>query len=82
MTAKEKLREAVEALSEKEAEDALRLLADREDDPLMRRLDNAPLEDEEISEEEEAAVQEARDELQSGAPTISHEEIKREFGIE
>ena len=40
-----------------------------------------PLEDEEISPEEEAAVQEARDELAAGAEPISHEEIKREFGI-
>ncbi|MGH2984303.1 MAG: hypothetical protein ACRDK5_08625 [Solirubrobacterales bacterium] len=82
MTAKEKLRKTVEGLSEEEAEEALRLLRARQEDPLMRRLDNAPIEDEEISAEEEAAVQEARDELASGAPTLSHEQIKREFGIE
>lgn len=81
MTAKEKLRERVEALSEDEAKEALRLLSEREKDPLMRRLDNAPLEDEEISEEEEAAVQEARDELAAGAPTVSLEEVKRKHKL-
>ncbi len=50
-------------------------------DPLLRVLEEAPLEDEEISPEEEAAVQEAYDELAAGAPTVSLEEIKREFGL-
>lgn len=81
MTAKEKLLDRVMRLSEAEADETLRLLEERED-PVVRRLDAAPLEDEEISDEEEAAVQEARDELAAGAATISHEEIKREFGIE
>jgi hypothetical protein len=43
-------------------------------------LDSAPLEDEEIAAEEEAAVQEARDELAAGSPTIPFEEIKRKYG--
>jgi hypothetical protein len=81
VTAKEQLLERVMKLSEAEADETLRLLAEREDS-VVRLLDDAPLEDEEISPEEEAAVQEARDELAAGAPTISHEEIKREFGIE
>jgi hypothetical protein len=78
MTAKEKLLERVRRLSEAEADETLRLLEMR-DDPVVRLLEDAPPEDEEISEEEEAAVQEARDELAAGAQTISHEEIKREF---
>lgn len=80
MTAKEQLLERVRQLSEDEAAETLRLL-DARQDPLNRRLDEAPLEDEEISPEEEAAVQEARDELVAGAGLVSHEEIKREFGI-
>jgi hypothetical protein len=80
MTAKEKLRERVEALSEQEATDALRLL-DQRSDPLSDRLDHAQAEDEEISSEEDAAVQEARDELAAGGALLSHEEIKRELGI-
>lgn len=81
MTAKEKLLERVRGLSEAEAAETLRLL-DARQDPVLRMLDSTPVEDEEISAEEEAAVQEARDELAAGAPLISHEEIKREFGIE
>lgn len=54
----------------------------RLDDPLIRRLEEAPAEDEEISAEEEAAVQEALEELVKGAPLMSLDEIKREFGIE
>lgn len=78
MTAKEKLRQTVETLSEEEAEDALRLLRARKDDPLMHRLDNAPLEDEEISEEEEAAVAEGRADVAAGR-TVSLDEAMREF---
>jgi archaeosine-15-forming tRNA-guanine transglycosylase len=37
------------------------------------------LEDEEISPEEEAAVQEARDELAAGAKTVSLDEVTREL---
>jgi hypothetical protein len=81
VTAKEQLLERVRGLSEAEAAEALRLL-DARQDPLNRRLDDAPLEDEEIvSPEEETAVREARDELAAGAELISHEEIKREFGL-
>jgi len=80
VTAKEQLLERVRQLSETEAAETLRLL-DARQDSLNRRLDDAPLEDEEISPEEEAAVQEARDELAAGADLISHEDIKREFGL-
>jgi hypothetical protein len=80
VTGKERLLDRVRGLSEAEAAEALRLL-DARQDPLNRRLDDAPLEDEEISPKEEAAVRQARDELAAGAEPISHEEIKREFGI-
>lgn len=53
----------------------------RHDDPIARRLQSAPPEDEEISAEEETAVQEARDEIAAGAPTIPLEEIKRKYGL-
>ncbi len=76
MGAKQQLLERVRGLSESEAADTLRLL-DARPDP----LDHVPVEDEEISPEEEAAVQEARADLAAGAAPISHEEIKREFGL-
>ena len=80
MTAKEQLLQRVMKLSEAEADETLRVLAARED-RVVRLLDDAPLEDEEISPEEEAAVQEVRDELAAGAPTIPLDEIKHKYGL-
>lgn len=67
-------------MSEAEADATLRLL-DARQDPLDRRMDNSPPEDEKISAEEDTAVQEARDELAGSAKSVSHDEIKREFGL-
>jgi hypothetical protein len=49
-------------------------------DPHSRRLANAPLEDEEISQEEEQAVAEAHEWLKHNQP-ITHEEVLAEFGL-
>jgi hypothetical protein len=49
-------------------------------DPVARSLANAPVEDEPISEEEAAALDEAHASIQRGEG-IPHEEILREFGI-
>jgi hypothetical protein len=76
MTAKEQLIERVMGLSEAEADETLRLLSERED-PVVRVLDGAPLEDEEISDEEEAAVAEGRADLAAGR-TVSLDEAMRE----
>jgi len=48
--------------------EALQLITARPDDDFARWLDSLPEEDEEISQQEEATVREA------------HDEIKREFG--
>ncbi len=77
VTAKEKLLERVTKLSEAEADETLRLL-DARDDPVVTLLDNAPLEDEEISAEEEAAAAEGRADIAAGR-TVSLEEAMREF---
>lgn len=82
MTAKEKLHKRVDGLSEEQANVALLLVDQNLDDRMLRALAKAPEDDEPWTEEEEEAVQEARDELAGGAPAISHEEIKGEFGIE
>ena len=78
MTAKQQLRERIETFSEEEAAEALRLL-DQRADPLMRFLDEAPLDDEPVTPEEEALVQKAREEIARGE-LISADEIRREFG--
>lgn len=81
MTAKEKLRERVEGLSEEEADVALLLVEGRLDEPMLKALAKAPEDDEPWSAEDEAAVAEADADFAAGR-TVSHEEIKREFGIE
>lgn len=55
MTAKQQLRQRIEQLNEDEAAETLRLLDQRTDD-LTRLLDDAPLDDEPTTAEEEAAV--------------------------
>jgi hypothetical protein len=79
MTTKERLHKLVDELSEREADEALQLIAARREDDFARWLDSRPEEDEEISEQEDAAVQEARDEIAAGIPLIPGDEIKREF---
>jgi hypothetical protein len=49
-------------------------------DSVSRALANAPVEDEEISEEEERAVAESREWLKHNRP-IPHEEVLAEFGL-
>jgi len=49
-------------------------------DPLSRKLANAPLEDEQISEGEEHAVDEAREWRKQNKP-IPQEEVLADFGL-
>jgi hypothetical protein len=77
MTAKERLRERVEAFSEEEAGEALRLWELRAD-PMVVAFRDAPLDDEPVTPEEEAAMAEAQADL-SARRTVSLEEAMREF---
>ena len=65
---------------ESELEPVLEFIASRREDPVIHRLDEAPLEGEKISAEEEAGMQEARDEIAAGVPLIPLEQVKRELG--
>ncbi len=65
MTAKEKLRERIETLSEKEAGEALRLL-DMRTDPVIAAFRDAPADDESWADEDEAAAAEGRADLAAG----------------
>lgn len=52
-------------------------------DPVAAALASAPVEDEEISEEEERAVTEARESLErNGGRGISHAEAMRRLGLD
>ncbi|HEX3691009.1 MAG TPA: hypothetical protein VHV28_15010, partial [Solirubrobacteraceae bacterium] len=70
------LRERVEQLTEEQAAATLRMLDQRTDD-LTRMLDEAPLDDESTTPEEDAAVQEALEAAARGE-TIRLEEIRAE----
>jgi hypothetical protein len=78
MTAKEKLRERIEALSEEEAAEALRLLDERED-PVLHAFRDAPVDDEPWTEEDEAAAAEGRADLAAGRTALL-DEAMRELG--
>lgn len=79
MTAKEKLRQAVEELSEAEAAEALEVLVRRrERTSLDELLDNASIDDEPEAEEERRAVAEGYDDLRRGN-TVSLDEIRSEL---
>lgn len=80
MTAKEKLRQAVEDLSELEAEDTLAYIARRrERDLVLEAFDNAPLDDEPVTADEERAVEESREAYRRGE-NYTIDEIRREIG--
>ncbi|HEX3392019.1 MAG TPA: hypothetical protein VHS55_05615 [Solirubrobacteraceae bacterium] len=76
MTAKEKLREQIETLSEQEAGEALRLL-DLRADPVIVAFRDAPADDEPWTQEDEAASAEGRADLTAGR-TVSLDEALRE----
>jgi len=81
MTAKEKLRQAVEELSEAEAAVALEILVRRGEDAgrdaVTEFLDNAPIDDEPETEEERLAVAEGYEALRR-RETVSLDEINAE----
>lgn len=81
MTAKQQLRERIETLTEEQAAETLRLLDQRTEDPVLAAFCDAPLDDEPVTPEEEAAVQIAREEIARGE-TISLEEFRAELDAE
>lgn len=72
----------VEQLPEEELASARRYLEYLRDmnDPLLRSLRDAPVDEEPLSEEESRALEEARDDYANGR-TISTEELSRRLGI-
>jgi hypothetical protein len=77
MTAKEQLRQRVEAFSEDEAAEALRLL-DLRTDSVVVAFRDAPLDDEPFTSEDEAALAKARADVAAGR-TIPLDEAMREL---
>ncbi|MGI8944967.1 MAG: hypothetical protein ACR2GL_01835 [Thermoleophilaceae bacterium] len=77
MTAKQQLRERIEALSEDEANETLRLL-DLRTDPVIAAFRDAPLDDEPWTPEDEAAAAEGRADVVAGR-TVSLEQAVSEL---
>lgn len=78
---KEHLHELIEDLPDSEIEEAaryLKRLRELAGDPVYQAFMNAPLDDEPLTPEEEAAIAEGHEELIRGE-TVSREEILREF---
>jgi hypothetical protein len=78
VTAKEKLRQRIEAFSEEEAVHALRLL-DLRNDPVVVAFLDAPVDDEPFTDEDETALVEARADMAAGR-TLPLDEAMREIG--
>lgn len=80
MTAKEKLRQTVEELSEAEAQDALGFIVRRRgtQDALAELLEHAPIDDEPTTLEEDEGVREAREQVARG-DVFSADDIRREI---
>ncbi|MGO9752283.1 MAG: hypothetical protein ACLP8S_06530 [Solirubrobacteraceae bacterium] len=78
MTTKERLRQAIETMTEDEAAAALRALAEASGHPVAWVLDHAPLDDEAESEDERQAVAAARADRERIKP-VPLEDVLSEF---
>jgi hypothetical protein len=82
MTKREAVRKLVDEVPDAELHAAERYLQYLRDqgDPLLRALMNAPEEDELMTEEERAAVEEAMEDVRAGH-VVSDDELRRELDI-
>jgi hypothetical protein len=48
-------------------------------DPFLRYLESAPVDDESVTVEEEAAIAEVEGDRRAGIPTVSFEEVRRRY---
>jgi hypothetical protein len=80
MSAKERLRDLVEDLTEEEAAAALPLVERRRADPVLRALAGALPDDEESTPDEDASAREALAEYKRGE-AISPDRLKRDLGL-
>jgi len=79
MTVKERLHRVVDELSDEEAEAMLRRVEALRSDPLVRFLDQAPVDDEPVTAEEEAAMAEVEADRAASVPTIPFDDVKRKY---
>lgn len=77
MTARERLHQLVDELSEQEADDALRYIVQRREDPVIAAFRDAPQDDEPFTAADERALAEVQADRTAGVPRISYAEIIR-----
>jgi hypothetical protein len=80
MTVKERLMKVVAEMPDDEAEATLRRIYARRDDPFLRYLDTAPIDDEPLTEEEERAIVAGRADFAAGR-VVSFDDLKRDLGL-
>ena len=80
MTARERLHQLVEELSEQEADDALRYIVQRREDPVIAAFRDAPQDDEPFTAADEDVLAEVQADRAAGVPRISYAEIMRKHG--
>ncbi len=79
MTVKDRLRDAVEAMSDEEARAALQTLAEASGDPVAWMLEHAPVDDEPETETERRAVAEVIADRNHGVKPVALEDVLAEF---
>lgn len=80
VTIKERLHELVDELSDAEAGEALRYIAERRSDPVVAVFRDAPVDDEPVTLADEQALAEVHADRDAGVARISFAEIKRSHG--
>ncbi len=80
VTIKERLHELIDELSDGEADEALRYIAQHRSDPVVAAFRDAPDDDEPITISEEQALAEVDADRRAGVTRISFAEIKRRHG--
>lgn len=80
MTTRERLHKLVDELSEQEADDALRYIAQRREDPVIAAFRDAPEDDEPVTAADEEALAEVQADRVAGVLRISYAEMKRKHG--
>jgi hypothetical protein len=80
VTSKERLHKLVDELSDGEADEALRFIAQRRSDPVVAAFRDAPVDDEPVTIADEQALAEVHADRDAGVVRISLGEIKRRHG--
>ncbi len=79
MTTKDRLHKLVDELSEREADDALRYIAEQREDATIAAFRDAPEDDEPVTAADEGALAEVQAD-RAHVPRISFADMKRKHG--